>query len=785
MKPPNESIFIPKGSDVSENKPKTNFRAANIEFQQRRQKHLRANQPALAWIKKTGLTDETIRDYKLGLSPAYIDKEQATRENALLAPVLSAEGVYTNQTIYCNLRGITLNPGGDNRWMRGSPATYHAEKFAGQTSVLVLDDLFDLWLTQQALDQWKDKINILIVCSTHPDDIPSEWFEPPFWERFERIYLGHGNNAAGDLQAVRISQTAGRETRRVRLPLNLGKTWSEFWQKGNIIEDFYRLLSEADIIGAEISKSENDTSGFGRFGYQPVDIGTAFHRGLLYYPVRTLLNSPETYKDGQGAHMTHSTARIETVVVRSDRTVHTVVEEPAPRGTPLDERVFRLTDGTLIESIPKASAFSTWSWNSIRAFQENRTQTRPLKVLLEKIKTFLRNSVWLPYDYDYDLLTLLVPVTFAQAVFQSVPMVLVTGPPASGKSALGRAMCLICANAAAVGQISAAAVARLIHGTKGFVLLDDLESIGKRSSKREAPVFNDLIQALKLSYNKETSCKIWTDVSRRMRVQKLNFFGVKMINNTSGTDDILGSRMLQISTRKMPRELQLNLGRQESKILSELGFLRDELHTWTFENVALIDTTYKRLFPYISDRDAEISAPLRVFAEIAGDAELTEGLETALKVKSGSPPEPLDDIEVMVEAVKRLAREGYQSVSATHVALEMKKVSASNEHQQSNDEPLRWENPAWVGRHLRTYELIDTNAPATRQLLFGKSLRVYRLNERFLAEIHCENKNPAEYLKKQPLDFCSGCADCRYRSVNCSFVETRVIQEGKFNSTHR
>lgn len=783
MKPLNENTFIRKGSEASENKPKTNPRAANIEFQQRRQKHLRANQPALAWLKKIGLTDEIIENYKLGLSPAYTGKEQVTRENALLAPVLSAEGVYTNQTIYCNLPSITVNPGDDNRWMRGSPAIYYAEKFAGQTSVLVLNDLFDLWLTQQALDQWKDKLNLLIVCSTHPDDIPSEWFEPSFWERFERIYVGYGNNAAGDLQAVRISQTAGRETRRVRLPINLGKTWTEFWRNANTIEDFYRLLSEAVIIGAEISKSENGVTEFGRFGYEPVDVGTAFERGHLYYPVSTHVHAPETYKDSQGNRLTRSTSCIETIIVRSDKTIHTVIEEPAPRGTPPEKRILRLTDGTIIESSPEASAHSTWSWSSIEKFQQNNFQTRPLAALLSEVKTFLENSVWLPYKYDYDLLTLLVPVTYAQAIFQSIPMILVTGPPASGKSALGRAMCHLCANAAPVGQASAAGIARLIHETRGFVLFDDLEAIGKRSSKRETPNFGELVQALKLSYNKETSWKVWSDVSRNRRTQRLNFFGVKMINNTLGADDILGSRMIQISTRKIPPELELCIGGQDSREISKLKDLRNELHTWTFDNVALIDMTYRRLFPYVSDRNAEISAPLRVFAEIAGDAEMIEGLETALKVKSGPPPEPLDDIEVMIEAVKRLAREGYQSVSATHVALEMKKVSEGSECQQSNGEPPQWENPAWVGRHLRTYELIDTNAPATRQLLFGKSLRVYRLNERFLAEIHRENKNQAEYLKKHPLDFCSGCADCRYRSLNCSFIEMRRTQEGKFNST--
>ncbi len=157
-------------------------------------------------------------------------------------------------------------------------------------------------------------------------------------------------------------------------------------------------------------------------------------------------------------------------------------------------------------------------------------------------------------------------------------MILVVGPAGSGKSALGRAMCRICANAVPIGQISAAAIARLIHETKGFVLLDDLESIGKRS-KNERPQLNELIQALKVSYNKETSWKIWINVSRGMRQERLNFFGVKMINNTSGTDDILGSRMLKINTRKIPMELSSEINPHSSSVVQNLDSLRDEPHT--------------------------------------------------------------------------------------------------------------------------------------------------------------------------------------------------------------
>ncbi len=55
-----------------------------------------------------------------------------------------------------------------------------------------------------------------------------------------------------------------------------------------------------------------------------------------------------------------------------------------------------------------------------------------------------------------------------------------------------------------------------------------------------------------------------------MRVEKLNFFGVKMINNTSGADNILGSRMLRVQTRKIQKELQSAMSIKEDFDLQRL-----------------------------------------------------------------------------------------------------------------------------------------------------------------------------------------------------------------------
>jgi hypothetical protein len=752
-------------------------RVANMEFLRRRQARLRQNDSALKWLGSQGLDKKTIETFGLGLAEPYTDSKKMLHENALLAPVRQENGTFINQTIYINIPQITVNPENEVIWVKGSPQTYYADKYEGQAFLIVCDNIWDLWLTHQALRENKSASNLLLICPTpnSSEIFPEEWKKPEFWQRFESIYVGQQNSAQGEREAVRISQITGCETRRLRPPIHLGATWAEFWRAGGTVKEFLRLVSDAATVGAAFSESSGEDHSPGRFGYKPVDIGAAFHRGHLYYPVKTIVKSLDKVKDAAGNQITQLVSKKEVVVVRSDRTIHTVVEEPAPRGTPSENRILRLTDGTLIASHPKSPESSTWSWDSIDAYRQKRSKPRALKAILADIKNFLRGEVWLPYRYDYDLLTLLVPVTYAQAIFQSVPMILVTGEAGSGKSALGRAMCDVCANAVLIGQSSAASIARTIHDTKGFVVLDDLESIGNFSKKNTA-LFNDLVQCIKVSYKKETSKKSWTNVRSGMNVEELNFFGVKMINNTTGVDAILSSRMLKILTRKMPAELISLKQGDIFKNQPNTGSLQDELHTWTFENVALIDTTYQRIFPQPSDRAMEIAAPLRVFAEIAGDEDLAKGLETALSIKNETVEKPADPIDLMMRAVKNIVRDGYRQISTTHVTLEMKLINSRQSLDYSEPyqfKPEKWELPAWVGKHLRTYGFVEINAKETRSRLYGTSLRIYPVKDEFLKKINSENTSSQEYLKKEPLDFCRGDQSCSYCALNCPYMSSR------------
>jgi hypothetical protein len=507
-----------------------------------------------------------------------------------------------------------------------------------------------------------------------------------------------------------------------------------------------------------------------------VNINGAYHNGHLYYPVQILSRTSDVAPGEGGTNVVRDVERLETVVVRSDRTVHSAVVTAAPRGTREKDRVMRLTDGTLVDREPQPNKYGTWSWPSIRDYLDGRSKARPLGEILRDVLAYLKASVWLPHEEDYAILTLTVPVTYAQAIFDSVPLVFLNGPAGSGKSEMGRAMARVCSNAYVCGQSSAAAIARFIDESRGFVVLDDLEAIGGRDGQ-----FGELVQALKLSYNKATAVKLWTDV-KTMRARRLDFYGVKMINNTRGTNDILGSRMLRIQTRRLPEGMREVFGNQMPTVDVNPDRLRDELHCWTFENVGRIETAYRTLSAKKPDRSEEITAPLRVMENIAGNSELSSLLEVALTRQNRSPVDLNSPKELLGEAVKNLIVQGYDTVSPTHVTLEVRRLISQSVVPSDGGMP-KWLSPGWVGRMMHGMDALDDQPGTFKRIrVHGMNLRFFRVSADYLDDVRRRlnsQKSEVPIVPKYSTEFCTECEGCIYNVVDCEIRTRRRKDDGR------
>jgi hypothetical protein len=746
------------------------LRPLNADFHSTLRKRLRENARAQRFLSELGLDRETVDYFGLGLSAPYVNRrDNQEQADALVYPLRDRAGTFVGKYGYCNIPGVTKNPAGGVTWIAGEPRTYYAGAEDGKKSLFVCGEPKDVWRIWQALRHTPLADELLLISSTNAGAFPESWKNPEFWARWEAVYFGH--EGADEELVARLAELIGREAKRVMIPEWFGGCWADFWSKGGDTAEFARLLEEAPVASVRVRPDEGQSLGYGRFPYQPVNINGAYHNGYLYYTAQVLRREVDMRRDERGEEVVADVERLETVVIRSDRTVHTARWVPAPRGTRERERVLRLSDGTLIDREPQPNKYGTWSWPSIGAYLEGRSKTRPLAEILRDVTSHLKSSVWLPLEEDYAILVFAVPVTYAQRVFDSVPLIFLNGPAGSGKSETGRAMARVCANAYVCGQSSAASVARFIDESRGFVVLDDLEVIGEKGGE-----FGELAQALKLSYNKTTAVKVWTDV-RTMRTQLLDFYGVKMINNTRGADAILGSRMLCIRTRKIPDALKTEFAELATTPVGTLAALRDELHTWAFENVAAIEAEYRALSPKGTDRAEEITAPLRVMASLAGDAGLKVQLERALARQQHGRVELSDPFGVMKEALKRLVVQGYNTISITHLVLEMRDLVAQDHGRPLAADVGEWACPEWVGRALRREGLIDFTSPRAKRIrVRGANLRFYPVSPDFIAHVkETYSKEGVEVGvgSKRPQEFCGDCESCPYQTLDCEIMKRR------------
>lgn len=508
--------------------------------------------------------------------------------------------------------------------------------------------------------------------------------------------------------------------------------------------------------GAAVEE-EQEIISEGFHGYAPANVNNSFHRGFLYYPVQTIIAKMADKKGGQ-----RLAEKIETVVIRSDRTMQRIIKSERLQEGDIGHDVLRLTDGTLIHSPPKPNNHGSWKWEYIESFLNGESETPPLKDCLEIIHKHLKSRIWIPFEADYWLLSAAAVCTYIQSIFESVPLILLVGPAGSGKSELGSAMAEVSANATMIGQVSAPTMMRLIDESGGLCVIDDLESVGA-NGKNGQKKFSDIAQVLKVSYKKSTATRMITDPTTR-KTSVMNFFGVKIVSNTKGVDDILGSRMLQVHTRHIDPELLEEFKGRERFDEDTLDHLRNMLHTWAFENTSKIYQVYQSFSQHHGDRDTEISLPLRVIAKLSDDKDIILSIETALAAQKRRKNQHNNPSEMLKMVVDRLIREGYSTIAITHIMLELRREMDPGYDIDYSKEMPGWSKQEWIGRKLREFDIVQDSS--LRKRVKGKNLRLVKIKSNYVNAVLSKTKAPS-VKKRAPESFCRECANCPFKHHHC------------------
>ena len=775
---PSSSLASPRPTTVQKNSSNQMKKTFNRDYHNGLVARLKNDTKAQAYLAGRGLDEGTIAYFGLGLTGPYTHND-VTTDSILTAPMINEEGEFVKPNAFIAIPGVSVDPKGRRGWQCGHPCTYWAQKREATHRILfICEGLKDVWRQWQGLKLAGLTDEIMLVSSSHGSVYPEEWKDSRFWMGWEKVYLGQDNDDpdpntgkyAGDEIARGLLPYLGREALRVRTPKEFGKDWTDFWQNGGNLDIFRALLSQAVVeCGSEVQAVDGwdyANMGFGSYTYKPIDINGAYVRGHLYYPAQIWTIVPDE-KTGLAAE------ELQNIVVRSDGTRHHAIYAHALPGTPLNKRVLKLTDGTPIKKEPVASDKHSWTYDSIQAYLNGTARVRPLQEILREILQVLTRAIWLPYPEDYIALLFAVPATYVQEIFESVPYVLMVGPPGTGKTQAGIIMSNVCANGRMVGQISAATACRLIDETRGFVAFDDLEGIAERESKDV--VASEFLQGLKVSYTKSSAVKRVTNV-KTMNGEDLRFFGIKLFTNTTGIESILGTRTIRINTREMPKGESESRRRMNEREDANLDDLRNELHCWAFQNVALVDKTYREVFAQKSDRLTEIGAPLRTMARLANSPEWTAKLEAVL-AKQQHQTNSDDPSDILKEAVHNLIRQGYTTASISHVRLEMRTLLDANYGMRTTNEIPQWDQPEWLGRKLRSCDFIE-DVDLGRRRLWGRMLRLIQFKQ-WVVNDAAKNVNGEllPVINKAPDAFCQGCATCPYRHAGCEFAVGRQSKE--------
>jgi hypothetical protein len=230
--------------------------------------------------------------------------------------------------------------------------------------------------------------------------------------------------------------------------------------------------------------------------------------------------------------------------------------------------------------------------------------------------------------------------------------------------------------------------------------------------------------------------------------------------------------MFVINTRKIPQELVENFQSNKKIILdSDIPEIRNQLHTWTFNNVATIHKMYTKYKDLGGDRQDEIAAPLLALAKISGQRWLIDDLESVLERRKNSASTP-DEETAFDMSLENIIEKGYEEVTANLVINEMGLILGRDFGKEAQYDIPTWAQVKHIGRKLTPF--VDAGGHRRSRLQHGVQARFNPFQRSFLSEVknrlERQNRQVAE-IKKEGRDFCQGCDDCAYRS-SCNILKS-------------
>lgn len=184
-------------------------------------------------LEGRGLDPEALTArFGVGLA-APAERDGAPSGAWLAAPVMGPDGVLRKRMVKIAVPGVSPGARGERSWCTGAPLAYWDRPVEDRPWLLVAGEIEELWRLAQVVQGTSLAARLAIVASTHDGEVPRAWKDQAFWARWEQVFLGHGNDEAGERAAAGLRRLARREVLRAEPPRDLGRGWLDMFAAKN------------------------------------------------------------------------------------------------------------------------------------------------------------------------------------------------------------------------------------------------------------------------------------------------------------------------------------------------------------------------------------------------------------------------------------------------------------------------------------------------------------------------------------------------------------------------
>ena len=245
----------------------------------------------------------------------------------------------------------------------------------------------------------------------------------------------------------------------------------------------------------------------------------------------------------------------------------------------------KIDDEIVIDNTPVGIRQNRWdtaktSPNSVEAWRKKQETIDPAETFRE-IRKMLETYLWFKDEVReayYDLLTCWVFMTYWSPIFDTVGYLFLHASPRSGKTTTMTILAHLAYEAELMGDVSGSALFRKIEGSRGAMLLDEMEKLANEEFTRTGDAINQVL----LTGYKRTGNTQRTDLDMKTEtttgVQTFSTYCPKIIANTQGIKvQTIRDRSIELELLRSDHRIpQFNERRHEKE--GTFAKLRNELY---------------------------------------------------------------------------------------------------------------------------------------------------------------------------------------------------------------